>query len=217
MDMIEIIIFAMIAAFVALRLFNVLGTRPEEGGGQDTRVTDGPGPLTDDVTSPPVDPFEGVEDTAVRSGLEAIARADRNFNYEGFKEGATAAYEMILEGFWKGERTAYEPYVSSDISADFNSALDQRQIDGVTVENRLIDIDQVEAVDAQLEGKTADITIAFTANIVAVTRNGEGEVVDGSLSDTYQTRDLWTFSRKVGSKDPNWLVVATESDAESED
>lgn len=216
MDMIEIIIFAMIAAFVALRLFNVLGTRPEEGGGQDQPQATGPGAPTDDAVVAPVDPFEGVDDSAVRSGLEAIARADRKFDFASFKEGGTAAYEMILEGFWNGERAAYEPYVSKEISADFNTALDQRLKDGITVENRLVDIDLVEAVDAELDGKTAEITLAFTANIVAVTRNAEGEVVDGSLSDTYQTRDLWTFARKAGSKDPNWLVIATQSEAEGD-
>lgn len=216
MDMIEIIIFAMIAAFVALRLFSVLGSRPDEDAAQrpvpvDARAN-GPVSLDDEAAEQRVDPFEGVQKGAVRDGLEKIARADRHFNYPSFKEGATAAYEMILEGFWKGERATYEPYVAQDIAEDFNAALKQRAADGLTVENRLVDIDKIEAVEAALDGKTAEITLAFTANIVAVTRDAQGDVVDGSLSDTYQTRDLWTFSRKAGSRDPNWLVVATESE-----
>lgn len=216
MDMIEIIIFAMIAAFVALRLFSVLGSRPDEDAPQRPVPVDargnGPVALDEDAVAERADPFEGVKRGAVRDGLEKIARADRSFAYPSFKEGATAAYEMILEGFWKGERATYEPYVAQDIAEDFNAALQQRIDDGLTVENRLIDIDNIEAVEAALDGKTAEITMAFTANIVAVTRDAQGDVVDGSLSDTYQTRDLWTFSRKVGSRDPNWLVVATESE-----
>lgn len=215
MDMIEIIIFAMIAAFVALRLFSVLGRRPEDDGG--------PRPLpaepdqeqyrdfgnAEDVER---DPFEGVEDEAIRAGLEEIAKAERDFDYQSFREGALAAYEMILEGFWRGERASYEPYVSKDIASDFNGALAERERNGHIVENRLIDIDQSDVVEASIDGKVAEVTMSFHANIVAVTKNKDGEVIDGSLSETYQTRDRWTFTRKLGSRDPNWTVVATESE-----
>lgn len=221
MDMIEIIIFAMIAAFVALRLFSVLGSRPDEDAAQRPTPVDARGnspvSLEDDGAQPPADPFDGVEDDTVRATLEKISRTDRSFDYESFKQGATAAYEMILEGFWNGERATYEPYVAEDIAQDFNAALQQREADGLTVENRLIDIDDIDAVEAGLDGKMAEITLAFVANIVAVTRNAQGDVVDGSLSDTYQTRDLWTFSRKLGSRDPNWLVVGTESETVEDD
>ena len=215
MDMIEIIIFAMIAAFVALRLFSVLGRRPEE----DTAPR--PLPVDPDMGSPSdvarveedaVDPLADLEDAAVRAGLEAIGEADRSFDYRSFKEGSVAAYEMTLEGFWRGERATYEPYVSKDIASDFNAALAQREKDGLIVENRLIDLDKVEPVEAQLDGKTAEITMAFIANIMAVTKNSDGEVVDGSLSETYQTRDRWTFARKTNARDPNWTVIATESE-----
>ncbi|MEM7568737.1 MAG: Tim44/TimA family putative adaptor protein [Pseudomonadota bacterium] len=213
--MIEIIIFAMIAAFVALRLFSVLGRRPEDDAG--------PRPLpaepdqehyrdAEPVQDAGVDPLADMDDGPVRDGLEAIAKADDSFDFGSFKEGALAAYEMILEGFWRGERAAYEPYVSKDIAGDFNAALAERERAGHVVENRLIDIDQSDVVEAGVDGKTAEITMSFHANIVAVTKDGDGEVIDGSLSETYQTRDRWTFTRKLGSRDPNWTVVATESE-----
>jgi len=216
MEMIEIIIFAMIAAFVALRLFSALGTRPEEEVDPPRpmptdKVGRGPVALDDDETPAYTDRLAGIENEDLRPSLDAIAKQDRSFIYKDFKAGASAAYEMILEGFWKGERGDYEPYVSKDIAADFNAALESRRAEGLTIENRLIDIDKIEMVSAALEDKTAEITMSFNANIVAVTRNAEGEVVDGSLSDTYQTRDVWTFSRAVNSRNPNWTVVATES------
>lgn len=220
MQTVEIIIFAMIAAFVALRLFSVLGRRPDEDSNPSPlgQGAGSPASTGDDDSHQVRDPFVGVDDDQVRATLERISKADRNFDYPGFKEGALAAYEMILEGFWKGERSSYEPYVSKDIAADFNGALEQREADGLVVQNRLVDLDTAEAIDAQLDGKSAEITMAFSASIVAVTRDAQGELVDGSLSDTYQTRDLWTFARKVGSKDPNWVVIATESqDAGSEE
>lgn len=215
MEMIEIIIFAMIAAFVALRLFSALGTRPEDDAEPRTvpvdKIGGGTVTLEDDEPTVYVDPLAGIDNEAARSGLEAILERDKGFNYKDFKTGATAAYEMILEGFWKGDRSVYEPFVSKEIASDFNAALDERRAAGLSVENRLIDIDGIHLVSAELDNRMAEISMSFTANIVAVTRNAEGEVVDGSLSDTYQTRDLWTFARDVSSRDPNWMVVGTES------
>ena len=56
------------------------------------------------------------------------------------------------------------------------------------------------------------VTVRFEADIAAVTRNKDGEVVAGSLSDAVQTRDRWTFRRDVSSQDPNWLLVETDED-----
>ncbi|MEO0411024.1 MAG: Tim44/TimA family putative adaptor protein [Pseudomonadota bacterium] len=213
--MIEIIIFAMIAAFVALRLFSVLGRRPEDDAGPRPLPADPSQEQYRDMSSADddgVDPLKDLDDGPVRDALEEISKADGNFDYPSFIEGAIAAYEMILEGFWRGERPAYEPYVSKDIAGDFNEALAQRERDGHIVDNRLIDIDRSEVVEAGIDGKMAEITMSFHANIVAVTKDSEGEVIDGSLSETYQTRDRWTFTRKIGSRDPNWTVVATESE-----
>src|SRR3546814_16508459 len=64
--------------------------------------------------------------------------------------------------------------------------------------------------DARLDGRTATITVRFDADIAAVTRNQEGEVVAGSLSDAVETHDVWTFRRTLGSDDPNWLLVETD-------
>ena len=58
----------------------------------------------------------------------------------------------------------------------------------------------------------AVVTVRFEADIAAVTRNKEGEVVAGSLSDAVQTRDLWTFRRQISSRDPNWLLIETDEE-----
>ena len=80
------------------------------------------------------------------------------------------------------------------------------------LDNRLVAIEQAVIAEAELERKVALVTVRFEADIAAVTRNADGEVVAGSLSDAVQTRDLWTFRRDIASRDPNWLLVETDEE-----
>jgi len=94
----------------------------------------------------------------------------------------------------------------------FSEAIEQRKKDGLNLENRLIGIDQIVISEANLDHAVAVVTVRFEADIAAVTRNGKGEVVAGSLSDAVQTRDLWTFRRDTSSRDPNWLLIETDEE-----
>ena len=73
-------------------------------------------------------------------------------------------------------------------------------------------IEQAVIAEASLEKAAAVITVRFESDIAAVTRNAEGEVVAGSLSDAVQTRDLWTFRRDLATRDPNWLLIETDEE-----
>jgi predicted lipid-binding transport protein (Tim44 family) len=73
-------------------------------------------------------------------------------------------------------------------------------------------IEQAVISEASVDEGIALLTVRFEADIAAVTRNSDGEVVAGSLSDAVQTRDLWTFRRDIGSRDPNWLLIETDEE-----
>jgi predicted lipid-binding transport protein (Tim44 family) len=94
----------------------------------------------------------------------------------------------------------------------FSSAVKQRKKDGLTLDNRLVAVEQAVISEATLERGVAIVAVRFEADIAAVTRNAKGEVVAGSLSDAVQTRDLWTFRREIASHDPNWLLIETDED-----
>jgi len=94
----------------------------------------------------------------------------------------------------------------------FAAAVEQRKKDGLTLDNRLVAIDQAVISEALAERGAAIITVRFEADIAAVTRDSEGKVVAGSLSDAVQTRDLWTFRRDIASRDPNWLLIETDEE-----
>jgi predicted lipid-binding transport protein (Tim44 family) len=211
---VEIVLLAMVALFVGLRLYAVLGrrtgheqqpvTRPEAVKGVEA-----PAPIADAAPERP-DTSGLVYEEAASPGIRAIISTDAEFDVSRFLEGAQAAYRMILEAFWKGDREELAYLVAPNVRASFIDAIDAREAAGERLDNRLVAIERAIIQDADLQGRVASIDVRFDADIVAITRNAEGEVIGGSLSDAIQTHDVWTFRRTLGSDDPNWLLVETD-------
>jgi predicted lipid-binding transport protein (Tim44 family) len=212
----EIVLLAMVAAFLGLRLYSVLGRRAEqeeEPVPQRFEAEDKPAIRPAAVPTPAVPPrpaeLEGVM-PAVERALREIAGADAGFNLAQFVEGARGAYRMILEAFWKGDRETLRELCDDDVYAGFIAAIDAREAAGETMDNTLIRIEDVRVHSALLDGRMARIALLFVADIAAVTRDREGHVIAGSLDDAIESRDVWTFSRNVGARDPNWLLDETD-------
>lgn len=214
----EIVILAMIAAFLGLRLYSVLGRRAEheeESVPQRFDAGDNPGAHSPESRNPVAAPpqrvieLEGVM-PAVERGIRDIANADRNFDTAQFMEGAKAAYEVVLEAFWNGDRDTLRDLCDDDVLEGFLAAIDAREEAGETLENKLIRIEETRIHSASLDQRTARIAILFVADIAAVTRDKDGNVIAGSLDDAIESRDVWTFSRNVGSSDPNWVLDETD-------
>jgi predicted lipid-binding transport protein (Tim44 family) len=146
-------------------------------------------------------------------GVRAILAADPSFDVARFLDGAKAAYRLILEAFWKDDIDTIKSHVDAHVFETFAGAIAQRKEDGLTLDNRLVTIEQAVISEAAMERSVAVITVRFEADIAAVTRNSEGQVVAGSLSDAVQTRDLWTFRRDLSTRDPNWLLIETDEEA----
>jgi predicted lipid-binding transport protein (Tim44 family) len=216
---VEIVILAMIAAFLGLRLYSVLGRRAEhEEEPVPTRFEqpEGSGAVHRSVVSvqPAQPPFRPREFTglspAIEQGLHAISAADRRFDLAGFVDGAKSAYGMILEAFWRGDREHLRQLCDHDVYESFAAALDAREAAGETLDNRLVRIEEAVVHSARLDGRTARIAIAFLADIASVTRDKDGNVIAGSLDDAIESRDIWTFSRNVNSAGPDWLLDETD-------
>lgn len=211
---VEIVLLAMVALFVGLRLYAVLGQRTGHEQQPVTRpdAAQGPEPVAPvpDATVNQPDAGGLAYTPSAASGIRALIAADPQFDVARFLEGAQGAYRMILEAFWKGDREELAFLTGEDVRASFEDAIIAREEAGETLDNRLIAIEQVRIEDARLDGRVAEIEVRFDADIAAITRDRDGEVVAGSLSDAVQTHDLWTFRRTLGSDDPNWLLVETE-------
>lgn len=211
---VEIVLLAMVALFVGLRLYAVLGRRTGHEQQPVTRPETVPGPETaapvPEVTQDRRDSTGLNYETHAATGIRAITLADPTFDVARFLEGAQAAYRMILEAFWAGKGEELQGLVGDDVLASFEEAIAARKTEGVQLDNRLVRIDRAVIDDAELNGREASITVRFDADIAAVTRNQEGAVIAGSLTDAVATHDIWTFRRTLGSQDPNWLLVETD-------
>lgn len=209
-----IVLLAMIALFVGLRLYAVLGQRTGHEQRPVTRPEAAPG-VEAPATAPEAkagspEPSGLAFEQGAAAGIRSIIAADPGFDVARFLEGAQEAYRMILEAFWKGDRQELGWLAVEPVRAAFETAIDEREAAGHKLDNRLVAIERAAIEDARLEGKVAEVDVKFDAFVVAVTRNAEGEVVAGSLSDAIPTHDVWTFRRTIGSADPNWLLVETD-------
>lgn len=227
----EIVILAMIAAFLGLRLYSVLGRRAEheeepiqgrfegrQGQPGAPRVPVQPKaeakPENRQAERQPFAPRQRempLAPPSVERGLAEIANADRRFDAFAFVEGARSAYRLILESFWKGDKAELRALCDGDVYDSFSAAIDARLSAGETLDNRLIRIEEAAIVAAGVESGVARITIRFRSDIAAVTRDAEGHVIAGSLNDAIEAVDIWTFSRRVDATGPDWLLDETDA------
>lgn len=217
---VEIVILAMIAAFLGLRLYSVLGRRAEHEEepiqGRFEGKPGAPSPLAgrqpgDQGAAPGLRRNEApAAMPEVERGLREIAAADRRFDPYAFLEGARGAYTMILEAFWRGDKEELSQLCDRDVYEGFAAAIDAGTAAGETLDNRLIRIEEATIVAASYAAPIARVSVRFVADIASVTRNPEGQVVAGSLNDAIEERGVWTFQRNVTSSDPDWLLEETD-------
>ena len=214
-----IVILALVALFIGLRLYSVLGERTGHEQQPILKPADPDARVEPRVAQPPLatpaadNSGELAYLPLAGPGVRAILAADASFDVARFLEGAKAAYRLILEAFWKGDLDSLKSHVDAHVYETFASAVEQRTKDGLMLDNRLVAIEQAVISEANVEQSVATVTVRFEADIAAVTRNADGQVVAGSLSDAVQTRDLWTFRRDLASRDPNWLLIETDEEA----
>ncbi len=225
---VEIVILAMIAVFLGLRLYAVLGRRPEDSDeplrrrleqadpqatprAMSTKVPaklPEKAPIIARAAGATVEP--SAFDSSAEGGIRAIIAADRRFDVTLFLTGAKAAYGMVLDTYWRGDKDALAQLCERAVYDGFALAIDTRGEVGETIDARLIRINDARIISAEFTAPLARIAVRFVADIASVTRNGDGVVVAGSLNDAIESRDLWTFTRDLTSRDPDWQLDETD-------
>ncbi|MEN2785552.1 Tim44/TimA family putative adaptor protein [Sphingomonas qilianensis] len=212
--MFYVVLLAMVAGFVALRLYMVLGKRTgheqalPKAAEERAPITVLPRPI-EGGAEPREAANRNIESKA-EAGLRQIVAAEPGFDIGQFVEGAQGAYRMILEAYWKGDGEALEWLVEPDVKQAFGEAIAARAETGHVLDNRLVSIERAVITDASAEDGVARITLRFDADVAAITRDAEGNVIAGSMSDAVETHDVWTFARTLKSKDPNWKLADTD-------
>lgn len=153
------------------------------------------------------------EGSDVANKLQSVAKVDRSFDPKHFMQGAKAAYEMIVTAFAEGDNKALKQLLSREVYDSFAAAISERERNGESVDFKFVGISAAEIIDAELAGKSSNITIKFTSDLITATRDRNGEVISGNPSQIQEVIDIWTFARDISSRDPNWRLIATGTDS----
>jgi predicted lipid-binding transport protein (Tim44 family) len=212
---IDLILFAMIAAFLILRLRSVLGRRTghEQQRESVTHERSTEKPAEDKVVALPDRSGEAtLTQSPLEAGLAQIGVADRTFDAEDFLVGARVAFEMVVAAFAKGDKDGLRPLLSDEVFDNFAGAIDTREGRGETLETTLVGIKDSNIIEARLDSRVAYVTVRFVTEQINVTRDVNGKVADGDPDHVTRITDIWTFARNTRSRDPNWTLVETGSE-----
>jgi predicted lipid-binding transport protein (Tim44 family) len=214
-----IILLAMIAAFLGMRLYSVLGKRTgheqepvlprgdDRSPAQPVRLGDNGVQVIDAAAI-----AKGlVYEPQAEAGLRELLSRDKEFDAGQFMAGAEAAYRMILEAYWSGDRQTLRDLGDDDSYEGFVADIADRESRGETLDNRLIGIESAKIAGVEIVGHEARVSVHYRADISGVTRGADGEVIAGSMTDAAQANDLWTYRRSLNSRDPNWLLDEVEA------
>lgn len=225
------IIFLALAVFIFLRLRSVLGQRTgrerppyDPYSARDAVRTPSadnvvalPGRAPDSIQkaeeTEPADRWKGIAEkgSPLAAGLDAIAKEDKRFDTKHFLTGARAAYEMIVTAYATGDRRTLKNLLSREVYEGFDAAIREREARGETTETQFVAIVSADIINAELRGRTAQITVRFVSQLISVTRDKSGAVIEGNPEKVNDVTDIWTFARDLSSSDPNWKLIATEA------
>lgn len=149
--------------------------------------------------------------SAVWAGLDSIAAADADFAVPLFLKGAKSAYEIIVAAFAAGDQKTLKNLLAKEVFDSFSAAIRAREQRGETVATTFVSLDKAILEHVQFKAPMAQISVRFQAKLISVTRASDGTIVDGNAESMVDMVDIWTFARDIGSRDPNWRLIATET------
>ncbi len=220
----DLFIFAMIAAFLVLRLHRVLGRRTGDHPPPEHRRRDageviplpdrnGQRDEADEETleeggapPPPPPPRRRL------AGMTQIKIADPGFNEGQFVDGARYAFETILEAYASGDKHSLKALLAGSVYEGFAEEIDRREKAGESLETTLVSFILADIVGAEMASHKAQLTVKFLTEQVNVLRDSEGGVIDGDAVTVAKITDIWTFVRDTRSSDLNWQLIDTDSE-----
>lgn len=216
----DIIILALIAGFILLRLRSVLGSRSEDDPTGFTK------PMT--TARQPADTIVQLDEkslknkpqeedpymvelrgSAVAETLEQIKSRDPLFSATEFLMGARMAYEMVFDAFAKGDKPTLKMLLSDSIYQEFLGEIAARDKQENKTETTLVSVVAKDIASASLNKNMARLGVTFKSEQVTLVRGAMGEIIEGNPSQLHHTEDSWVFERDVTSKNPNWKIIET--------
>ncbi|MBX4946027.1 Tim44/TimA family putative adaptor protein [Rhizobium binae] len=172
-----------------------------------------------DATAEDEDRFSAIDavaapGTPLNESLRALNKADPAFSPKEFLNGARMAYEMIVMAYADGDRKTLKNLLSREVYDGFDAAIGEREARGEKVKSTFVGIDKAEITHAETKGSEAQITVRIVSQLISATYDKADVLIEGDAENVAEVNDLWTFARDTRSRDPNWKLVATESEHE---
>jgi predicted lipid-binding transport protein (Tim44 family) len=203
---IDILIFAVIAVLLVLRLRSVLGQKTgyeDQSRGKETaeRFEQKPIPIRPDVQAAANDGH----------GMDALRRAEPSFSEAQFLDGAKAAFGIILSAYAEGDIAQLKRLLSYDLLQSFTQSIQQRASDGEALSITIEDISHVSILNAQVFDDIASVKVDFHSTQTRMITDEGGNVIEDEGTGKLELVDIWTFERDLTLSDPNWKLAETES------
>ena len=195
---IDILILAIIAGIVLLRLRSVLGRRTGHEKTDKTSYNYETPQTPQEEKGIPIEPK-----------TSSSKREDGWFDNDDFLRGAANAYETIVTNFENGNKDALKSLLSDDVLNSFSSVIDERNSNNEIVEFNFIGIEKSEIVHKDLKKNPMEVTVRFISEMITCIKNSKDEVISGSLNQVQKITDVWTFEKIKDKKSSNWLLAAT--------
>ena len=194
----DILILAVVAALVLLRLRSVLGKRTGHEKTDPSRFT---------YEQPQKNKDEDV--IKIQPTINHKPKENGWFDKDDFLKGAANAYELIVTNFETGNKQALKPFLSDSVMKSFGEVIEQRKVNEEKVEFNFIGIESSEIVNKDLKSNPMEVTVRFISEMITCIKNSKDEVISGSLNQVQKITDTWTFAKNKNSNNPNWMLVAT--------
>ena len=189
-EYIDIILLAMIAGFIFLRLRGILGKRTGFEG-----------------KSPPQ-----LKEVIKNINAQQPPKNKEKFDDEAQKEflkGAKIAYETIITDFSDNDNKiiASKPLLNQQMYDQFNEALKERSVKGQYAEITFIGVNSAEITDHKKVSNILNVTVKFIAEVITCIRDNDKKIVSGHPEKIKKIYDTWVFSRDTSSTNPNWQLI----------
>ena len=216
---VDILIFAIIAVFLVLRLRNILGTRDgyEQKPDEMYRTKAAPEVQANDQGTAPDNIVPLRPEALSGSDLAAIKKADPTFQEDQFLQGAASAFQMVLHAYAEGDLSQLRRLLGYDLFNEFSEAIRQRNADNETLSLTIDQINDVQLLDGELVDGIASVTVRFASQQSRHIFDGAGNEIMDDAADKESIIDVWTFERDTQIADPNWKLVETSSEGGDDD
>ena len=190
-EYIDIILLAMIAGFIFLRLRGILGKKTGFEKDINSRFNE----KTSEVK------------TDVKLNFDTFDEKAKN----EFLKGAKIAYETIVTNFSKGKLKDIKSLLDISVYEQFNSAINERNSKNYSSETTFIGINSAEIKHHQQNQNMLEVTVKFVSEIISCIKDKENKIISGDPEKVKKVNDVWKFCKDSRSKNPNWLLVDTQA------